>query len=538
MTQVSDIAERLHGVAQDFARHWPVPGGIITAVTGDKVLFERPFGLANIDARQPVGPKHLFEIGSISKAFVGLMALKLAEDGRLDLDAPITRYLPWFEVDTAHAMFTTRQLLQHSSGLVAGADALTDELGQGWWMRALPTGSAPGEVFHYSNIGYVLLGLLINKVAGQPATTYCREQILAPLGMADTVPYIVNVDRPRFAVGYAPASDDRPWAPGDALAPATWFETNGADGNIAASGGDMGSFIQMLLKGGEGFISPTHFHEFISSLSPGGEPIVGFLEDTGVTQSRYGLGINIETIRGATCLTHGGGMVGYATFVLADLEHGVAISVLTNGNGDCPLAQILARIGHAWLTGAAIDLPSLDLAIIPAQEGMTGRFVCAGDEMTITVRDGGLALTSGGTTGRLYRTWTPRFVTDHPAFRLFHLTFENRQWIHGGRVFTREPMQSVSLPAHLRGVPGHYRSHSPWFTNFRIVARGDRLLLIAPGGVEAPAEDVPLVELSPGVFRLGEDAHLPERLVLGPRIDGLVVTVERDGNRYSRTFTP
>lgn len=538
MSAEKDTAERLQGLAEEFTRHWPVPGGIITAVSRDEVLFERPFGLANIDARQPVEARHLFEIGSISKGFVGLMALKLVEAGKLDLDAPVTRYLPWFETTTDHAMFTTRHLLQHASGLVAGADAVPDELGQGWWMRALPTGSAPGQVFHYSNIGYVLLGLLISKVAGMPATDFCREQILTPLGMADTVPCVVNADRPRLAVGYTPAHDDRPWAPGDALAPATWFEVNGADGNIAASGCDMGRFLRMLLTGGERVVSPARFHEFITSLAPGGEPIVGFLEETGVTESRYGLGINIETIRGNTCLTHGGGMVGYATFVLADLDQGVAISVLTNGNGDCPLAQILARLGHAWLTGVPLTAPSPDLGIIRAVDGMAGRFVRGDQEITIKAEKGGLTLTSDGVTGRLHRTWTARFVTDHPAFRLFHLTFEDGRWIHGERIFSPAATESRPLPEHLRGVPGHYRSHSPWFTNFRIVGRDGCLFLIAPGGVEAPGEDVELVELSPGVFRLGCEAHLPERLILGPEIEGRVVTVERDGNRYSRTFTP
>jgi hypothetical protein len=82
---------------------------------------------------------------------------------------------------------------------------------------------------------------------------------------------------------------------------------------------------------------------------------------------------------------------------------------------------------------------------------------------------------------------------------------------------------------------GRYRSYSPWFPTFRIVQRGPQLFLIASGGVEAPAEDVELVQLEPGVFRLGRDAALPERLTLGPIVDGKAVTVLRDGCRYSRT---
>lgn len=535
------IAQRLQGLAQDFTRHWPVPGGIITVVTRDKVLFDIPFGRANIERNRAIEPRHLFQIGSISKTFVGIMALRLAEAGKLDLDQPVTRYLPWFKVASAYPMFTTRHLLQHTSGLVAGADAMPDELGQGYWMRELATGSAPGRVFHYSNIAYILLGLLISKVAGQAATTFCQTHILAPLGMSDTLPCVMHRDRPLLAVGYAPAFDDRPWAPGDELSPAAWFEVNGADGNIAASGPDMGRFMRMLLNGGalEGadILTRSRFAELIGSRAPGGEPIVGFLDETGVTESRYGLGINIETIHGNECLTHGGGMVGYSTFMLVDRDNDIGITVLTNANGDCPAAQIIARIGHAWLTGTELASPSVDLGIIASDERMTGSFACAEKEIVITTEKGGLTLTSGGVTGRLFRTWSQRFVTDHPAFRLFHFTFESEapHWIHGGRIFGRG---IASRPLRPHPVVGHYRAHTPWFTNFRIVMRDGRLFLVAPGGVEAPGEDMELVEMAPGTYRIGADDTLPERLVLGPEIDGRVVSVDRDGTRYSRTFTP
>ena len=69
------------------------------------------------------------------------------------------------------------------------------------------------------------------------------------------------------------------------------------------------------------------------------------------------------------------------------------------------------------------------------------------------------------------------------------------------------------------------------------MSRGGRLFLIAPGGVEAPGEDLELVELKSSVFRIGAELHAPERLVLGPMVDGKIVSVTRDGNRYSRTFT-
>lgn len=553
MTSHDDIAQRLHGLAEQLTQHWPIPGGIIVAVSRDTVLFERPFGLANIDARIPVGPHHLFEIGSISKVFVGLMVAELAEAGRLDLDAPVTTYLPWFVVASDYPMFTPRHLLHHTSGLVAGADAVPDELGQGWWMRDLRTGSAPGAMFHYSNIGYILLGLIVTAVAGEAATSFCRSRLLQPMGMTRTIPCVTNADRPLLAVGYAPAFDDRPWVSGDVLAPATWFEVNGADGNIATNGGDFGRFMRMLLNGGslEGrqIVNPAGFERMTTCLAPDGEPFAGSAD---VEDSFYGLGINVETVRGSKCLTHGGGMVGYATFLLADPGNDVAIAVLTNANGDCPGAQFIARLGHAWLTGSDVPPPPVDLGLNSADPigfdpGMLGAFSAYdadGKAVAFTVAAAGnrVTLSSGGTTGNVFRLWSGRYATDHQDFRIFHLAFDHTDgepvWTYGGFELRRVPAPPVAVDENLRACVGHYRSHSPWFTNFRIVLRGKRLLLVAPGGVEAPSEDVELVELRPGVFRLGLDPRLPERLVIGPMINGKVATVDRDGNRYSRTFTP
>ncbi|MDH6233907.1 D-alanyl-D-alanine carboxypeptidase [Mesorhizobium soli] len=553
------VAQRLRELTGEFTQHWPIPGGIIVAVSRDRTLFELPFGRANVDAALPVSREHLFAIGSISKAFVGLLILRLSEEGKLELDAPVTTYLPWFSIGSHYPMFTLRHLLNHSAGLPAGTDALPDELGQGWWLRELSTGFPPGEAFHYSNIGYILLGLVISAVTGKPVMDVCRARLLEPLGMTSSVPCISNRDRHRFAIGYAPASDDRPWIPGDELAPATWFETNTSDGSIAANGPDIGRFLRMLLGAGrlEGktLVSEAAFQQVIGLLAPGGEPIVEFLDDAGVEESLYGLGINVEIIHGSRCLTHGGGMVGYATFVLADPANDIGIAVLTNANGDCPGAQVIVRIAHAWLAGNEMDVPpiKLDLSIgdrATFDTAMLGDFSAYGPDnervaVTFAADKDKLLLLSNGRTGRVFKSWSARYATDHPDFRTFHLTFDpTADAGDGGPAWNYGPLKLCCRPTSLpKGAKallacvGHYRSHSPWFTNFRIVLRDERLFLIAPGGVEAPSEDLELVEQEPGKFRVGAEIHAPERLILGPMVDGKVVSVTRDGNRYSRTFT-
>ena len=104
-------------------------------------------GFADPQAGTALSPQHLFEIGSISKSFTALAVLWLVDSGQVSLDDPITRHLPWFEVQTVHDPITIRRLLDHSSGLIMGADSYPDERVQVWNLRTSATGSAPGTMF-------------------------------------------------------------------------------------------------------------------------------------------------------------------------------------------------------------------------------------------------------------------------------------------------------------------------------------------------------------------------------------------------------
>jgi CubicO group peptidase (beta-lactamase class C family) len=559
--RIAGIIDRLMEIVAELPGPWPVAGGVVSIVSRDAVLAIRPFGRANLDANQPATADHLYEIGSISKIFTGMLAVQLEAEGRLDLDAPVTHYLPWLEVPSAYPMFTVKHLLHHSAGLVKGADDPPDSPGQSWSLRRTVTGSAPGTIFHYSNLGYILLGLIIKVITGRSATDLCRTRLLVPAGMTQSLSRVSNKDRHRLAIGYMPALDDQPWAPGDVLAPATWFEVDAADGNVASSGNDMTRFLRLLLgRGildGTALLSPDAFARMIETLAPGGEDWVETLGDLGIERSQYGLGINVETIRGHHCLTHGGGMVGYSSFVLADLTAGLGIAVLSNANGDCPMGQVIARLAYELLTTDRREFPGLDLVLRPSSPrfdaAMLGTFDgrdADGRPCTLTIvsKDDQVTVLHNGLEARLYQTWSSRFATDHPDLRRFNLTFENgpghARWIHGAAIMSRSG--SASAPplragedqariARLRAWVGRYRAYSPWYPTFRIVLRDARLFLIAPGGVEAPTEDVELIEVEPGVLRIGAETYLPERLIADGVIDGKIITCLRDGCRYSLT---
>lgn len=470
------------------------------------------FGHAN--GVDPVKATDLFEIGSISKFFTALMIGQLVDDGVMAFDDSAVAHLPWLRLGRdrgATSAVTIEHLLTHSAGLVCGIDGLPDDIGQVWALRDTQV-REPGERFHYSNVGYNLLGLIIAERSGRPHPDQLRSRIFDPLGIGSGLTAVRNRDRSRIAVGYAPSCDDRPWLPGDPVAPATWIEAIGADGNVALDADGMGVLLRLLL--GDGSIDGTRvmsretFARITRGSAPGGESVPDWCAVRPVTSSRYGYGINVETIDGATCLTHGGGMIGFASFVLADRDRDCAVGVMTNANGDCLAAQLLARYAHGLMTSsAASPLPAEWLdprararADMPPELRGTDR---SGHEVSLEI-DGAGRVTALGHRGLLYRDLYGRWSTDHPLLRMAYLHHPV------GHIAESQPVSRRDAVS----IVGRYRSNDPWFTTFRIVDRAGRLFLTAAGGVEAPTDDEELVPIAPRVYRRGRDPWVPESLTV------------------------
>ena len=119
------------------------PGLTLGLTDRDGTLLIRTYGFADLASRQPVTPDTLFEIGSIGKTFTAVAILQLVDEGRIDLHAPVARYLPWFAVPqpAGHAPITIAHLLSHTAGIVAGIDGTPEAAFQVWSLRDLPTRS-------------------------------------------------------------------------------------------------------------------------------------------------------------------------------------------------------------------------------------------------------------------------------------------------------------------------------------------------------------------------------------------------------------
>ncbi len=179
--------------------YYDLPGIVAGVGTGQKGLeFVKSFGQKNVITREPLKPKDIFHMASMAKLFTGTGIMQLWEKGALNLDAPITHYLEWFQMGEPDArQITIRQLLTHTAGMPDVSDyhwdrpqtsveALREYIQSDEIKKARLLWSPSKKKFSYSNIGYDLLGLIIAEISGQTFEEYMDEHLFKPLGMIDS----------------------------------------------------------------------------------------------------------------------------------------------------------------------------------------------------------------------------------------------------------------------------------------------------------------------------------------------------------------
>jgi hypothetical protein len=439
------------------------------------------------------------------------------------------------------APITARHLLSHTSGIVAGIDATPEAAFQVWSLREQPTYSVPGARFHYSNVGYKVLGLMVEAVEGRPYREILRERILKPVGMSATEPAITHEIRARLAVGYAYLHDDRIGYAGAPLAPAPWLQTATADGSIASTADDMCTFMRVLLCRGEG---PTG-----RVLSAGAYSQLTTAHARDGSGGEYGYGLALHEVDGRHLVGHGGGMVGYVAGMETDPDAGLGAIVLQNGMGmdAMGLARTVLRILRERGDGSPpSDLRKASKDFVrtarevpagvytPEEPGLDPIEILAGDDPIVRFRKRDVALQPLGD--------ADLFLVPDPAFDEFPLRIERPTtgppeiW-HGGRRYVRAGAAGRPLPAppeELRAIAGHYRSFNPWTSNFRVVLRGDQAWLVFPAPPEGFASEQQLLPAPDGSFRVSEDPADPEGLRFDTIADGRALRAWLSGWPYYR----
>jgi D-alanyl-D-alanine carboxypeptidase len=538
--KTGEVLERLDGFVRALRGVYNVPGLALSLTDRERTIAVRVYGHADVERGLPVTPDTLFEIGSIGKSFTACCVLQLVEEGRLDLHEPVTTYLPWFSVRSIFdEPITLHHLLTHTSGLIRGADITSDSVFDVWALRETDTGSPPGASFWYSNVGYRVVGAVLEAVEGRSYADVVRARVLEPVGMAGSAPAIRGAIRDRLAVGYGPWPEDRPVLPTEPLTRAVWLETGTADGSIAANAADLAVYLRMLMNrgaaaGGRVLSEPSFELMAKRSFEVGPDEWYGY----GLARVRRGE---------RELLGHGGGMVGYVSSMFADVDAGFGAVVLVNGMDWNDFTEDVARYGLDLLRAAAArsDLPeppaTPDPAAVDGAEAYVGTYVCGEDRIGVEADGVHLAIVIDGRRVPLAQRQPGVFVVRHPDLDRFALSFERDPdgtviaARHGSKRFVRQGLDLAAAPVPdpaWQAYVGHFQSSNPWLPHFRIVERAGRLYLSARAG-----SDIPLAPLGEAVFGVA-DAQLPERLRFDAVVDGEALRANLSGCDYYRAFTP
>ncbi|HSK63215.1 MAG TPA: serine hydrolase domain-containing protein, partial [Pyrinomonadaceae bacterium] len=418
---VQPLFARLDEFIARHMRETGAPGMMLALANRDGLIRVSTYGFADMKAKARVVPETMFEIGSVSKSFVGLLCLQLNEEGKLDLHKPVVEYLPWLKISSKFEPITTHHLLSHTAGL-PGAPLLLDAL-----LQELPAAYAPGKRFLYCNTGYNILGFLIEAVDKRPFAEAMRARMLAPLGMTASAPIISDELRSQMAVGYEPLRQSMPFSTGGPLAEAQWIEVDIAAGSIASTPADMAKYMRMLVNRGAlpkgRLLSEEGFALFTKPAidSPyRGEP------------ASYSYGVWVSDVKGHTRLRHTGGMVAFSSSLDVDLTDGIGAFASVNANlrGYRPVAVTKYAIE---LFNAAIGRQALPVAPPPAPppDEVTKAADYAGvftspetnKKLEFVAEGNKLVLVHNGRSIVLERAVGDRFIVKHPQFNQFVLGF-------------------------------------------------------------------------------------------------------------------
>ena len=537
MTSLQSAFDALDHFAERSLHEANLPGLAIALTDRQKLLRVLTYGLADVAARVPVVPDTRFEIGSLGKAFTSMALLQLRDEGKVDLHAPVTQYLPWFHVQSAYPPITVHHLLNHTAGMVCGTDLAPHGLYESWALRETQTNAPPGDYFWYSNVGYKTLGFLLEALTGQPYRDVIASRVLEPLGMTQTDPAITLATRRQTAIGYCGFYDDRPEHPRHGLVPAIWAEYGTGDGCQVSTAADMARYLRMLLNRGQGPQGRLISQESFDLMTQHG---------VWTGEDYYGYGLAWGQVDGRTYLYHGGGSTRQVSAIALDMEAGLGVVIFVNRVGRTGWAQAAAQqaltVVRAGQRHEALPPlpPATDPSITPHASDYAGTYRAGHRALQLIAEGGKLLLTYAGHVVALERRAQDSFYVEHPEFDFFLLEFRRHggqvvEALHGPHWYINERYsgpQRFDYPAAWEAYVGHYRAHHPEPSNFRVVIRKGGLALIFPGWVSESLEP-----LGDGAFRVGEEQRSPETLRFDTVLEGRALRAHYSGCPYYRTFT-
>ncbi len=323
------------------------PGCAVGIYREGQVLLERGYGLADLNHGVPITPDTVFDIGSSSKQFTALAVLMLAKEGKLDLQDKVSKHLP--ELHELGQRFTIAQMLHHTAGLrdynelmlMAGHDE-GDVTSSDDALRLLAAQKGlnfePGTRFSYSNSGYFLAAMIVERVSGQSLDTFLQARVFKPLGMTAThVRTDHTVVVPRRATAYRPTGQG-----GFAIDMSNWNQPG--DGAVQTHVRDLARWDAELAH--PKVIDPA----LLTAMQTPGKLADG-------SPIRYGLGLSMDSYRGLPRVQHAGAWGGYRAIVMRFPEQRIGLALTCNAAQVSPVV-LGQRVADIVLAGRFKSAPA------------------------------------------------------------------------------------------------------------------------------------------------------------------------------------
>ncbi|MDY6878549.1 MAG: serine hydrolase domain-containing protein [Chloroflexota bacterium] len=347
-------------------RRLNIPGVSLAIVEGDQIVHLRGFGQARPGGETP-SPQTPFVLGSTTKSFTALAVMQLVEAGKIELDAPIQRYLPWFRVadPQASAQMTVRHLLNQTSslpgvpGMIALAD-LDDSPGaaerQARALSTLRLTRPVGTAFEYSNLNYNLLGLIVKAASGESYADYVQDHIFDPLEMSHSYSSQTLAKQNGLAVGH------RYWFTFPSAMPNLAIPQGSLPtGGLISSAEDMAHYLIAHLNGGRYGDAQILSTEGIAELHRGEAEAL----EMGISMGQYGMGWYITDSDQTKTVWHSGNLPDFSSYMalLPVQQKGVVILANADHYGFPP---ILSEVGAGAAALLADQQPArLELGFMP-----------------------------------------------------------------------------------------------------------------------------------------------------------------------------
>ena len=332
----ADFSARADSLVYTYLAESRAPSAAFAVIRGNDTLAFGAHGLADIAAWRAPTATTIYEIGSITKQFTSSAIMKLVEQGKLKLDDDMSKYVPQFPLHGKHV--TIRNLLNHTSGIHSYTSSPD---WQKTWSTPLSPDAivkfvandtfdfAPGAAYRYNNTGYVLLGMVVEKVSGQKYATYLESQFFKPLGLKQTSYCPSKTTDPTFALGYSKTPN------GTARAQFLDLTHPFAAGALCSTVGDLAKW-QRALDNGKVVSAQSYTLMTTADTLNSGRKI------------NYGFGLVPGMYNGHKTVSHTGGINGFATAATYVPDDSLSIVVFTNYDAESPqgLVQNLLRVAY------------------------------------------------------------------------------------------------------------------------------------------------------------------------------------------------